>query len=168
MHLKSEKNRMYVKPLFLYPFVCFVMFILVPMIFSEKDFSYENAKYTFILFVMITASVLLVHYLLMVPIGRCDIVIDRNGVSSEKINKYGFKGFVKWDCIQKVKVFDNPKGPNIIDLYIHPEAVVDNSILDGSATNRFDLKIITIRFDFVPESVKEIEKYISQFIKIAQ
>ena len=166
MHLKSDKNRMYVKPLYLYPSVSFVMFFLVPMFFSEKEFSYENAKYTLILFAIITASVLLVHYLLMVPIGRCDIVIDRNGVSSEKIKKYGFEGFVKWDCIQKVKVFDNPKGPNIIDLYIHPEAVVDNSILDGSATERFDLKIITIRFDFVPEPVKEIEKYISKFKKI--
>ena len=66
------------------------MFVLVPMFFSEKGFSYDNAKYTLILFVMITASVMLVHYLLMVPIGRCDIAIDRNGVSSEKINKYGF------------------------------------------------------------------------------
>ena len=68
---------------------------------------------------------------------------------------------MSWDCIEKVWVFINTKGPNVLYLYFKEDKVVV-----PFDENRFDQKIIKIRFAYVSQKIQEIEDFISHFKKV--
>ncbi|MCE9688289.1 hypothetical protein LZP73_19150 [Shewanella sp. AS16] len=157
MNLKSDKKIMYVNPLYYIPAFVFSMFILTAMFSnSEEEIRLSNFFALFLLCTLLTLTLLAIHFLISIPIGKCDITIDRKGIYSDKIKCKRFVGYVDWKSIESVYIFSLGRGPNYIYLYLHS---------DG-CNKKLPVQKIRIPFNFVTESIREIEDHIAQYTKL--
>lgn len=152
LNLKSNKKLMYVAPLYYTPAGVFFI-LLLPALFEYKEGEYIFSDFIpfFIICTFLILIHLAIHFFILVPIGKCDITIDRTGICSDKIKCKSFAGYIDWKSIESVYIFTLGRGPNYIYLYLN----------SGYSTQK-----IRIPFDFVTESTREIEEYIAQYAKL--
>lgn len=148
---------MYVQPLYLYPMFVFLI-LIVPTLFKDNGFSWLQSNLTsvFLVFAAMSLFILAVHFIFLVPTGRCDINIDRKGITSDRIKYENFSGFIGWEHIDSVYIFTWGKGPNYIYIY-----------LKQNENDKYDsVKRTRIPFDFVNQSIREIESCIEKHTKL--
>lgn len=157
MRLKSDLKMMYVQPLYLYPIFVFFIFI-VPTLFDDNGLSWlqNNLASVFLFFMAMTLLMLAVHFVFLVPAGKCDITIDRKGITSDRIKYDDFSGFIGWGNIESVYIFTLGKGPKYIYIYLKPN---ENDKYDPVRRTR-------IPFDFVCQSMREVEMCFEKHTKL--
>lgn len=157
MRLKSDLKMMYVQPLYFYPIFVFLIFIM-PTLFDDNGDSWlkSDLASVFYLFIAITLSMLAIHFIFLVPAGKCDITIDRKGITSNRIKYDEFLGFIGWENIDSVYIFTLGKGPKYIYIYIKP-----------SKKDKYDsIRRTRIPFDFVSQSTREVERCFERHTKL--
>ena len=105
-----------------------------------------------------------IHFAIVIPITKNDIVIDDKGIHCAKINQLGLEGFISWPQIDNIEVKYGHRSPTIlIDIYPNPTAIKQHLNISPQQADAKFAKKIRLRINFIQQTDEDIKQYIELF-----